>query len=127
MEQKNTPTYTYAELMEQAQALMRQAEKVRLTERKAAIEQIKAIMEDVGLTFEDLSSRKLGGSRGSTASTGSKVAPKYRNPVTGETWTGRGTWPKWVGAHVESGGDLESLLIEKPAQQTAGRKKRAPL
>lgn len=115
MEQKKTPTYTYAQLVEQAQALMRQAEEVRLTERKAAIEKIKAIMEDAGLTVEDLSSRKLGGSRGSAASTGSKVSPKYRNPATGETWTGRGKRPKWVGAHLESGGNLDSFLIEKQA------------
>ncbi|NCY12586.1 MAG: H-NS histone family protein, partial [Burkholderiaceae bacterium] len=25
-----------------------------------------------------------------------KVAPKYKNPATGETWTGRGKAPKWI-------------------------------
>ncbi|MFM2323494.1 MAG: hypothetical protein RL244_373, partial [Pseudomonadota bacterium] len=30
------------------------------------------------------------------ASTGSKVAPKYRNNETGETWTGRGKPPRWI-------------------------------
>jgi DNA-binding protein H-NS len=24
------------------------------------------------------------------------VAAKYRNPATGETWTGRGKAPKWI-------------------------------
>jgi DNA-binding protein H-NS len=27
---------------------------------------------------------------------GEKVAPKYRNPETGETWTGRGREPGWI-------------------------------
>jgi DNA-binding protein H-NS len=25
-----------------------------------------------------------------------KVAPKYRDPATGQTWTGRGKAPKWI-------------------------------
>jgi DNA-binding protein H-NS len=24
------------------------------------------------------------------------VAPKFRNPLTGDTWTGRGKPPKWI-------------------------------
>ena len=27
---------------------------------------------------------------------GSKVAAKYRDPATGQTWTGRGKAPKWI-------------------------------
>ena len=27
---------------------------------------------------------------------GEKVAPKYRNPKTGDTWTGRGREPGWI-------------------------------
>jgi DNA-binding protein H-NS len=26
----------------------------------------------------------------------SKVAAKYRDPATGQTWTGRGKAPKWI-------------------------------
>lgn len=29
-------------------------------------------------------------------SKGEKVAPKYRNPGTGDTWTGRGREPGWI-------------------------------
>jgi DNA-binding protein H-NS len=39
-----------------------------------------------------LFSRKAGGTRGPSG----KVAPKYRDPATGETWTGRGKAPKWI-------------------------------
>lgn len=41
-----------------------------------------------------------------------KVAPKFRNPANEkETWTGRGRKPKWVEAHLASGGALEDITI----------------
>jgi DNA-binding protein H-NS len=41
-----------------------------------------------------------------------KVAPKYRNPADANaTWTGRGRKPKWVEAHLESGGSLSDIEI----------------
>lgn len=43
---------------------------------------------------------------------GSKGAPKYVDPANqSNTWTGRGRKPKWVEAHLDSGGDLEELAI----------------
>ena len=47
------------------------------------------------------------GRRGKSAGTGIKVAPKYRNPATGETWTGRGKPPKWI-----QGQSRDSFLIK---------------
>jgi len=29
-------------------------------------------------------------------STQSKVAPKYKDPISGATWSGRGLAPKWI-------------------------------
>ena len=37
---------------------------------------------------------------------GFKRKPKYRNPATGETWTGRGKAPKWI-----DGQEREQYLI----------------
>jgi DNA-binding protein H-NS len=48
---------------------------------------------------------------GTSANAGRKVAPKYRNSATGETWTGRGLQPKWVQAAVASGKKLEDFAI----------------
>jgi DNA-binding protein H-NS len=45
-----------------------------------------------------------GKTRSSTA--GNKVAPKYRDPATGNTWTGRGKAPKWI-----DGKDRAKFLI----------------
>ena len=37
--------------------------------------------------------------------------PKYRNPSTGETWSGRGRAPKWM-----VGRERDEFLIERPMQ-----------
>ena len=51
---------------------------------------------------------------------GSKVAPKYRHPKTGETWSGRGGVAGWLAREIKAGKKREDFLIAKP-----GRKKRA--
>lgn len=45
-----------------------------------------------------------------TKSTGNKVAPKYRDPVSGNTWTGRGKAPKWI-----DGQDRTPFLFDAPS------------
>ena len=41
-----------------------------------------------------------------------KVHPKYRNPERpSETWSGRGRQPRWVGAQLSSGKNVDDLLI----------------
>lgn len=42
---------------------------------------------------------------------GASVAPKYRNPATGETWSGRGRMASWLAAKVQAGESIESYLI----------------
>jgi len=41
----------------------------------------------------------------------SVVAPKYRDPSTGATWTGRGKQPKWLAAAIKGGKELEDFKI----------------
>lgn len=43
--------------------------------------------------------------------TKNKPAPKYRNKLTGETWTGRGRMPQWVMAWIAKGGTLDQLIL----------------
>jgi DNA-binding protein H-NS len=45
-----------------------------------------------------------GGTRG-------PVAPKYRHPDTGETWSGRGLKPRWLTSAMKSGKSLEAFAI----------------
>lgn len=97
---------SYNDLLNQIETLKRQAEEVRRQELKSVIDDIKTSMDKYGITLSDLQSA-LG--RGSKKK--STVAPKYRNPATGDTWTGRGRAPRWL-ADAEAGGkSRETFLI----------------
>jgi DNA-binding protein H-NS len=52
------------------------------------------------------------------------VAPKYRDPETGETWAGRGLKPRWLTAEMKSGKSLEAFAITA-GKATRGRPRKA--
>lgn len=88
---------SYKDLLKQRDELEKQIQEARKRELSEAVGKVRALVQEYGLTAEDVfpparASRSSGGA--STA--GSKVAPKYKNPETGETWTGRGKAPKWI-------------------------------
>lgn len=88
-------------------------EQKRLEGMQAAQEQIRKIALESGYTVEQLLG--LGGKaskfkQSSDKRTG-KVAAKYKNPVSGETWTGRGRRPAWVVAALDGGQSLEDFAI----------------
>ena len=94
---------TYKELLKQQEALALQVEEARKREISDAVSQVRQMVSEFGLTERDVfpSGRNSGGTR-----TGGKVAPKYRDPATGQTWTGRGKAPKWI-----DGKDRSKYLI----------------
>jgi DNA-binding protein H-NS len=49
--------------------------------------------------------------RGRAARKPSKVAPKYRNPKTGETWSGRGRAARWIVEAEKEGKSRDRFLI----------------
>lgn len=78
-------------LIQQRDELERQINEARKLQKKEAIVKCRQLIGDYDLSVSDLFTGKL-----RNASTGVKVAPKYKNPLTGETWTGRGKPPKWI-------------------------------
>ena len=78
-------------------ALDQRIAEARQGQLKGAIAQVHQIMADHGLSMAD-----IGGKGGKTVKaaksggSGNKVAPKYKNPATGATWTGRGKPPLWI-------------------------------
>ena len=48
----------------------------------------------------------------SKGSKGSSVKPKYRDPVTGETWSGRGRMSTWLAAKVKAGEKASRYLVK---------------
>ena len=92
---------TYKELLAKREHLDKQIKEAIAHEKADGIAKAKVIIEQYSLSASDLFSRKAGVKSG-----GGKVAPKYRNPSTGETWTGRGKAPKWI-----DGKDRSNYLI----------------
>jgi DNA-binding protein H-NS len=43
--------------------------------------------------------------------TASSVKPKYRDPVTGETWSGRGRMASWLKRKLDAGEDIDKYLV----------------
>jgi DNA-binding protein H-NS len=83
---------TYYELKVQAEALARQAEEARLAELESVITAIREQIAEYGITPNQLFGRRH------TAASKARgpVAPKYRDPKTGATWSGRGKAPLWI-------------------------------
>jgi DNA-binding protein H-NS len=91
-------TNSYKELLQQREALEQAIAAAREQELSEAIRKARELVAEHGLTVQDIfpSGRGNAKSAGKSASGGNKVAPKYRDPATGQTWTGRGKAPKWI-------------------------------
>ena len=88
-------TTSYKDLLQQREALEKAIADAREREVSDAVSKVRALVAEYGLTAHDVfpsgRSAKAAGSK-----TTAKVAPKYRDPATGQTWTGRGKAPKWI-------------------------------
>jgi DNA-binding protein H-NS len=84
---------SYKELLKQREALEQQISEARRRELSDAVSQVRALVAEYGLTAQDVFPA---GKTGRSSTAGTKVAPKYRDPATGQTWTGRGKAPKWI-------------------------------
>lgn len=94
------------DLLAQRAALDEQIAQTKDRERADAIAKIKSLMADFGLTAADLSGRLPKAGKAV-----SKVAVKYRNQATGETWSGRGLQPKWLKAAIAAGASLADFHV----------------
>ena len=83
------------ELLEQREALEKAIAEARKSEISAAVTKVREIVAQYGLTTQDVFPSRSGKSGGAKPSV-NKVAAKYRDPATGQTWTGRGKAPKWI-------------------------------
>ncbi len=111
-----------AKIHKEIEKLRKQAAALQQKKRKPVIQSIIRSMKEYEITPEEIAAAfgKPGASRARVAkkaSTGSRgpVPPKYKNPETGDTWTGRGKPPRWVVAAESAGKSREAFLI-KPEQ-----------
>lgn len=99
-----------SDLLAKKAELEQQIIDLQRAERASAIAQIKSLMSQHGLTLADLGTRSTP-APAAKARSGGKVPAKYRDPATGQTWSGRGLHPKWLKAALASGARLEDFSL----------------
>ena len=102
---------TYKAVMAQIEKLKSKAEQLRQAEIKGVVDRIREAMAHYGLTAENLrlsgkaaagkpaakkAAKKVGKKAAKLKPATKPGAPKYRDPVSGKTWTGRGKPPNWI-------------------------------
>jgi len=111
---------TYSQMQKQIAKLQREADALKKKEVGGVVARIKEAIQHYELTPEDLFGGR--GSKGTFASKqkvssgksglkGKKVPIKYRDE-NGNTWTSRGSQPKWLVAALASGRKLEEFLVK---------------
>lgn len=92
----------YQNLLAQKAALEAQIAAAQAEAKAQAVAQARALIAEHGLTAADVFPPQGKKAKGSVG------APKYRDPATGSTWTGRGKPPLWI----KDAADRGQFLIE---------------
>lgn len=79
---------TLNDLISQQADLTKKIAELKKNNRKEALEQVKNLMAQYDITVEDLTKK-------ASSAAGTKVPPKWEDPVSGAKWTGRGRTPVW--------------------------------
>jgi len=85
----------YEEIQAKIEELKAQAEIVKREEKEQAIGMARTMISAYGITAKDLGLDKAPKVK-SGPKPGQKLAPKYRDPLSGATWSGRGKTPRWI-------------------------------
>lgn len=101
IDQINLSGFSRAELIELQKRIEKQMTQADKEERKAALAAAEAAARAAGFSLEELLGK---GPKGAKA----KHPPKYMDPNTGKTWSGRGRRPDWIKA---AGDDLSAYEI----------------
>ncbi|ATF32938.1 DNA-binding protein [Burkholderia thailandensis] len=94
---------TYKELLAQLDDLKQQAKTARAVELPDVLVELRKKIVAYGLTQKDLFPPRLGRPKKVDA----LPRPRYRDPDTGATWTGRGRAPAWI-----AGQDRKRFLVD---------------
>jgi DNA-binding protein H-NS len=96
----------YSELKAQIARLQAQADEARRTEIADVIAMIREKIAEYGLSAQDLGFAVAAAARRGRPPKKAPLPPRYQDPKTGATWSGRGKPPKWI-----AGKNRERYLI----------------
>lgn len=86
-----TSPVSYKDLLAQRSQLEQKIAEARASEIAGALSKIQTLVLEYGLSADDVFPVKK-----KKTTSRSVVEPKYRDPATGQTWTGRGKPPLWI-------------------------------
>ncbi|RQP34132.1 H-NS histone family protein [Burkholderia ubonensis] len=98
---------TYLDLKAKIRTLQAQAELARKNEMENAVKGVRKVIAEFDLRPEDLFAG-IQCMSGRVRRRAPAIA-KYRDPVSGAVWSGRGRTPRWI-----AGQDREKFLIRTP-------------
>lgn len=85
----------------------------RKNEKTQAIATARALIKAHDLTAQELGfSTKSPPKHAAQDDRRMTVAAKYKDPVSGKTWTGRGKTPAWLAIHLAAGRTRQDYLIK---------------
>jgi len=96
---------------------------VRITSEKRELERRLAVLNRGREVIGGESDAAQDGAGGRARRKYPRVLPKYRNPQTSETWSGRGKQPRWLVAAIKTGRKMEEFEIGAAAE-AKGRRQR---
>ncbi len=94
---------SYMDLLAQRETLERQIEEAKAREYTEVLNDLRQKIIDYGFSPLELG---LNRNKNTKMRPRAGVAPKYRDPISGKTWTGRGKAPIWI-----AGQDREPFAI----------------
>lgn len=77
-------------------ALEKRIAQARKSEQAGALDKIRSLMSEFGISVDDLGTKR----KSQILKKSGTVEAKFRGP-NGETWTGRGRQPRWIGEDRE--------------------------
>lgn len=119
------PRMTYEAVQKQIARLQAQAKTLEAAsdaKKLRAVDRVRALMKKLGVEMSDLAAAPRAKGRppaakgrksasGKTRKSTGTVPPKYRDPESGATWTGRGRTPVWLAKKLAEGRTREEFAI----------------
>jgi len=107
-----------AKIEKEISKLKKKAEALQLRRRKPIMATIIRNMreyaitpEEIAVAFGNSATKKRLGAAKKASGVKQVIAPKYRHPQSGATWTGRGKPPRWVSDAEAAGTPRQTFLI----------------
>jgi len=104
--------------------LKKRADVLQEKRQAPVISKLVRTMREFGITPDDIAvafgkKTRAKAATGKATSAKRPATPKYRDPATGNTWTGRGKPPRWIAEAEQTGTSRDQFLILQQQVQDA--------